>query len=159
MTEIQAIQADIFVAPHATSAQEQPIVAALTALGLSTRVRMLPPRRGPEQLEWLILAALPLQAFLSGLGTKIADDGYRGLQKAVRAVIGGRGSVPDSVPGPPVVLQDPATGLQIVLDADLPEEGYQQLVTLDLTQFELGPVRYDRVQRRWRSDLDEARPR
>ncbi len=58
-----------------------------------------------------------------------------------------------------MVLQDTATGLQIVLDQALPDEGYQQLLNLDMSQFRLGPVHYDQVQRRWRSELDEAQPR
>jgi hypothetical protein len=40
----------------------------------------------------------------------------------------------------------------------LPDVAYQQLVGLDLARFHLGPLHYDRQQRRWRSELDEARP-
>ncbi len=58
-----------------------------------------------------------------------------------------------------MVLQDVTSGLQIVLDQDLPAEGYQQLLTLDLSRFRLGPVHYDRIQQRWRSELDEAQTR
>jgi hypothetical protein len=46
-----------------------------------------------------------------------------------------------------------------VLDHDLPAEGYRQLLALDLSQYRLGPLHYDRTQRRWRSELDEAVPR
>jgi hypothetical protein len=48
------------------------------------------------------------------------------------------------------------SGLQIVLDHDLPAAGYQELLSLDLSRFRLGPLLYDRAQQRWRSELDEA---
>jgi hypothetical protein len=54
-----------------------------------------------------------------------------------------------------LVLQHSATRLQIVLEADLPAEAYQALVTLDLSAFRQGPVHYDRQRGRWRSELDE----
>jgi hypothetical protein len=54
-----------------------------------------------------------------------------------------------------LVLQDAATQLRVVLEADLPAEAYQALVALDLSAFGQGPVHYDRHQRRWRSELDE----
>lgn len=47
----------------------------------------------------------------------------------------------------------------MVLEADLPDAAYQELVGLDLARFQLGPLHYDRQQRRWRSELDEARAR
>ena len=59
----------------------------------------------------------------------------------------------------PLVLQDTASGLRVVLEADLPDTAYQQLIGLDLAKFQLGPLHYDRQQRRWRSELDEARAR
>lgn len=145
---------EIIVDPQVTKEQEVLVTDALAALGFSSRTRVLAPRRGPEQLQWLVLASLPLHAFLSGIGSKIAEDGYRGLQSAIRRTL----RRPE-VPAPrPLVLQDSASGLQIVLDPDLPEDGYQQLIDLDLSRFRFGPVRYDRGERRWRSDLDEARP-
>lgn len=147
------LTADVFVVPEFAEGQERPLVEAFTSLGFSTRTRVVPERRAAEQLTWLVLAALPLQAFLSGIGGKIGEDGYRGLKNTVQAVLG-RHAVP---PPAPLVLQDSTSGLQIVLDHDLPEEGYRQLLDLDLSQFRLGPVRYDPVQCRWRSELDEAR--
>lgn len=58
----------------------------------------------------------------------------------------------------PVVLQDKATGVQVVLDHDLSAEGYEQLLDLDLSRFRFGPVHYDSCIRHWRSELDEAEP-
>jgi hypothetical protein len=59
----------------------------------------------------------------------------------------------------PLVLRDAASGLRVVLDRDLPAEGYQQLLVLDLSQFQAGPVHYDRAADRWRSEIDESRAR
>jgi hypothetical protein len=58
-----------------------------------------------------------------------------------------------------LVFQDAVTRLQVVLEADLPAEAYQGLVTLDLSAFRQGPVRYDRQRGRWRSELEEWQQR
>jgi hypothetical protein len=158
MADASSLPADIFVDAHLAPEVEDIAVRALAALGVSARVRVLSPRRGTSELQWVILAALPLQAFLTGIGTKIADDAYKGFQEAVRKLR--RQEPADKLPDPPpMVLQDSASGLRIVLDHDLPADGYQQLLALDVSQYRLGPVHYDRAQRRWRSELDEATPR
>jgi hypothetical protein len=156
MTEAESLSADILIRSQITREQEQPLADSLTALGFTPNVRVLPPRRVIEPLTWLILIALPLQAFLNKVGDKAAEDGYHQIQKAVRSI---RRPATPLAPSPPVVLQDPATGLRIILEHDLPDEGYQQLLALDLTQFRLGPLHYDRARGHWRSELDEAQPR
>lgn len=55
----------------------------------------------------------------------------------------------------PEQVQDVATRLQVVLEADLPAEAYQAPVALDLSAFQQGPLHYDRQRGRWRSELDE----
>jgi hypothetical protein len=112
-------------------------------------------RRSLDQLNWLLLVALPLQGFLTAVGGKLAQEAYREFTKKVRGLLD-RG---DQQAGKsrPMVLQDTATGIQLVFEPGIPEEGYNQLRSIDLSQFRLGPVHYDFDQRRWRSELDEAR--
>jgi hypothetical protein len=162
MTGQAAIPADLIV--DATLADQQDlVVSALTALGVRTSVKVLPPRRGAAELQWLVLAVLPLQAFLTAVGGKIADDAYRGFQDALHRLFhhepDGQTTGTDVVVLRPVILQDKTTGIQVVLDHDLSAEGYEQLLGLDLSRFRFGPVHYDKSQRRWRSELDEAEPR
>jgi hypothetical protein len=157
MADPGSLPADIFVDGQLSSEREDLIVDALTALGVSARVRILPRRRSASELQWLVLAALPLQAFLTNIGGKIADDTYKRFQNAVRKILR-REHTAERPTTRPMVLQDTTSGLRIVLDHDLPAEGYQQLLSLDLSLFRLGPVHYDRTQQRWRSELDEAIP-
>lgn len=56
------------------------------ALAIAARTRMVPTRRGLEQLHWLVLAALPLHAFLSGLGSAAAQDVAQGRKHLVGRV-------------------------------------------------------------------------
>ncbi len=102
-----------------------------------------------------MLVAVPLKAFLSTVGEAAAADAWAGVKTALRRIAGR----PAPGRGRPVVLQDPGTGLQIVLPPDLSDEGYQKLTELDLATFVRGPVRYDPGAGRWISDLDEARRR
>jgi hypothetical protein len=119
----------------------------------------VPVRRGLGELHWLVLVTVPLQALLSSMGSKLAEDVYQGLQRAVGRLLGRDQEQPAAEQPRPLVLQDTASGLRVVLEADLPDAAYQQLVGLDLANFQLGPLHYDRQQRRWRSELDEARAR
>ena len=98
------LSADVFVNVQLPHEQEALIVGALTALGVSARVRVLPRRRS-SGLQWLILAALPLQAFLTGIGGRIADDAYKRFQDTVRKLL--RREPADQASAiRPMVLQD-----------------------------------------------------
>jgi hypothetical protein len=113
--------------------------------------------RGPEELEWLVLASLPLQAFLKGLGDAAVKDAYTGLKGLVGRLHKGENATLSAVTAPaPLVLSDIDSGLRIVFDADLPVEAYRQLRELDLSTFRIGPLHYDVARQRWRSELDEA---
>jgi hypothetical protein len=153
------LNGEIFLDGNVPAEDEEFLLKGLTACGVNGRARIIPTRRDPATLTWIVLIALPLQGFLSTLGTKIAEDGHTWLSKLVNRL--------NERPHPPtaeaaastarlLVLQDEATGLQIVLEPDLPRDAYDQLLILDLSGIRLGPVHYDRTQRRWRSELNEA---
>ena len=118
---------------------------------------MVSTRRGLKQLPWLVLAALPLHAFLSGLGSAAAQDVAQDLERLVGRVVGGKHKT--ASPQQVLVLQDAATRPQVALEADLPAEAYEALVALDLSAFRQGPVHYDRQRGRWRSEPDEWQQR
>ncbi|MFG3258314.1 hypothetical protein [Streptomyces sp. NPDC048172] len=144
--------AEALVERDVSEAAEKELVEALARHGVALRTRRVLAHRGPSELQWAVLIALPLQGFLSGLGTEAVKDAYAALKSAVRRVTR-REQPADSRP---LVLQDAASGLRVVLEADLPGEAYEQLVGMDLTPFRHGPLHYDRARRRWRSELDEA---
>ena len=169
--ESAPIEAQILLGGELPAGDEQALVAALAECGVTAELRDMPPRRGA--LEWLVLIALPLQAFLTALGTKGGESAYPQLIGAARAILRRHRAVPG--PGavaphpeataltattPPVlILQDPATGLRIVIEDGLPDEAYRQLLTLDMSAYRLGPVHYDAAKGHWRSELDEAAQR
>jgi hypothetical protein len=157
MSNRDPLAAEVLVTAEVSAEQEQAIVEALRALDVAAHTRMVPTLRGLEQLHWLVLAALPLHAFLSGLGAAAAEDVAHGLKRLVGRVFGAKRTT--ASPGQVLVLQDAATRLQVVLEADLPSEAYQALVALDLSAFRQGPVHYDRQRGRWRSELDEWQQR
>jgi hypothetical protein len=103
-----------------------------------------------------VLAALPLQAFLGGLGAEVAKGTYEGLKRLI-GVVGDQAEQTGS--NQVLVLEDPTSRLQIVLEADLPTDAYRQLVGLDLSTIRQGPLHYDRQRSEWRSELDEWRRR
>ncbi|MGH3916045.1 MAG: hypothetical protein ACRDTC_21945 [Pseudonocardiaceae bacterium] len=149
--------AEVLITAEVSAEEEQAIVGAFRALGVAVRIRQVSTRRGLEQLHWLVLAALPLHAFLSGLGSAAAEDVVHGIKRLVGRVLGGKRATASA--GQVLVLQDAETRLQVVLEADLPVEAYQALVALDLSAFRQGPVHYDRQRGRWRSERDEWQQR
>ncbi len=155
----QALTAEVLHDGRVGADDEQLILAALTACGVAARAKIIPPRRDAQTLAWLILVSLPLQGFLSMVGGKLAEDAYGRFTGAVRQILGHHRQ-PANEPGtgdPPVLLlQDPGTGLRIVLEPDLPREAHEQLCALDLSRYRFGPLHYDRTLHRWRSELDEA---
>lgn len=173
------IEAQILLDGGLPAGHERALVAALAGCGVTAELRDMPPRRGA--IDWLVLIALPLQAFLTALGTKGGESAYPQLTVAVRSILRRHPADPGpadpgtadtgtadtgpanpalpATPMPVLILQDPATGVRIVLEAGLPDEAYRQLLTLDMSAFRLGPVHYDASKGRWRSELDEAAQR
>lgn len=74
MSNSDPLAADVLVTAEASAEEERAIVEAFCALGVAARTRMVLTLRGLEQLHWLVLATLPLHAFLSGLGSAAAED-------------------------------------------------------------------------------------
>ena len=157
MSSRDPLAAEVLVTAEVSAEEERAIVEAFHVLDVAARTRMVPTRRGLDQLHWLVLATLPLHAFLSGLGSAAAQDVAQGLKRLVGRVVGAKHKTASSAQV--LVLQDAVTQLQVVLEADLPAEAYQALVALDLSAFRQGPVHYDRQRGRWRSELDEWQQR
>jgi hypothetical protein len=142
------IAADVLVRPGMSTDDEYDVAEAFATIDVAATTRSAPTQRTLDGAEWLVLAILPLQAFLSGLGSKLAEDAYHELKDVVGRILR------RSNPGwreRALVLQDTATGLEVVLEPDLPTEAYRRLVELDLSDFRRGPVRYDRSRNAWQS--------
>ena len=159
-----------------TDEDQQLLLSALAACGATaTSVEVIRATRSDTAttLAWVVLAAVPLQGFLSALGEKLADDAHDRLLAAVKLVAErykalrrGRVGQTEALNPPsdphfpaapaPLILMDRSSRLKIVIEADLPVEAIRSLVALDLSQFTIGPVHYDRAANRWRSELDEA---
>jgi hypothetical protein len=158
MSNRDPLSAEVLVTAEVSAEEEQVIVETFHRLDVTARTRMIPTRRSIEQLQWLVLATLPLHAFLSGFGSAAAQDVAQGLKHLVGRVTGTK-HAPESSEQPVLVLEDAVNRLQVVLEADLPAEAYQALVELDLSMFRQGPVHYDRHRGKWRSELDDWQQR
>ncbi|RRR98656.1 hypothetical protein [Glycomyces terrestris] len=118
---------------------------------METEVRRTLAHRSTSDLVWLTLLALPLQAALTAFGTGVMNDLYDSLKRSAARL-----RRPGEADPAPMVLEDPDTGLRIVLEAGLPPEALDALVSLDLDRFRSGPVHYDRARKTWRSVNDEV---
>jgi hypothetical protein len=148
----EMIAAEVFVAEQVTDRDADVIVAGCASLGITAKLRILPPRRSVSEVAWLLLVALPLQRFFGRLAENAADDAHERLRVFVNQVLRRRPARPKKCV---LTLEDPDTKLQIVLEPDLPAESYRQLLSLDLTTVQRGPLHYDRQHRRWCPEHDE----
>jgi hypothetical protein len=149
------LTADLLIDAEVSPADADALAEALDDCGVAAAIKVVAPRRTAEQLQWLVLLAVPLQAFLSAAGEKAGQEAYARVRAAVGRLLG-RAPVSADTDTRAMVLADDETGLQIVLTADLPPEGYRQLLELSLDDYTLGPLHYDRHARRWRSIADEV---
>jgi hypothetical protein len=149
------LRAEMLLAREVSGERRHDLVTELTGLGVEVRARRALDHRGPDDLQWVVLVSLPLQAFLSGIGTEAVHDSYLALKRLVGRATRRRDAM-SAEDIRPLVLHDQRSGLRIVLEPGLPNEAYEKLFALDLAAFRMGPLHFDREQRRWRSELDEA---
>jgi hypothetical protein len=149
------VVAEVLVADATYDEDVGEMVDWLAATGVSARTRRTKPHRDPDIVAWVFLVVLPLQAFLTALGTAAADDLTAIVKRLAHGWASRRGGGQGGRPRP-LVLQDAVTGVRVVIEAGLPVEAYEKLLKLDVSSFRQGPVHYDRALRRWRSELDES---
>ena len=150
-----SIAADVLFAGELSTHEATQLVQEFETVGLTAELREVPPRRALGDIAWLVLAAVPLKPFFDQLAKDSAADAYQRLKTFVDKV--SRRSNRQAVEPPKVLLlQDSTTGVQVVLEPDLPAEAYPQLLSFDLASIHRGPLHYDRHHRQWRSELDEA---
>jgi hypothetical protein len=147
--------AEVLISEQISADEAVRIAAEFSSVGLTADLRVVAPKRSVGDIAWLLLAALPLQPFFNRLADDFADDVHERLKTFVTRVLRRQPSA--NRPKPVLVLQDTLSGVQVVLEPDLPAESYRQLLTFDLSTVRRGPLHYDLHRRRWRSELDEER--
>ncbi|MGH8881219.1 MAG: hypothetical protein ACRD0P_28365, partial [Stackebrandtia sp.] len=119
---------------------EKRLIERLREAGVDSKSRRKLAHRSGETLSWLVLLALPLQGFLSGIGAEAIKDIYASTKRQLRRITD-REDEHESE-SRPMILQDADSGLMIVLEGDLPAEAYRRLTELDLSEYRHGPVHY-----------------
>ncbi len=149
------LPADVLFAGKLSAEESAQLAQEFEAVGLTVDLREVSPRRSLGEIAWLALAAVALKPFFDQLAKDSSTDAYKPLQSLVSKVFHGRH--PQAAESPKVLLlQDSKTGVQVVLEPDLPAEAHEQLLIFDLATIHRGPLHYDRHRRQWRSELDEA---
>ena len=130
------------------------LIEDFQSVGVTAELRQVSPRRGLGEIAWLALAVVPLKPFFDQLTKDFADDAYQHLKTLTARVF--RRHPPPPGPSRVLLLQDSTTGIQVVLEPDLPTRAYQQLLSFEFAALRRGPLHYDQHHRRWRSEPDEA---
>lgn len=148
------LPAEVLVAYKPSAEEAAQLYNDFKEIGLITNVREVSPRRSFD-FAWMILAALPWKPFVDKLIQEFASDAYKRL-KIVTTRIFDRRQLSPKIEQRLLVLQDTLTGVQVVLEPDLPAEGYRQLLNFDLSAIQRGPLHYDQHRKQWRAELNEA---
>jgi hypothetical protein len=131
------------------------LIEDFQSVGVTAELRQVSPRRALAEIAWLALAVIPLKPFFDQLANDFADDAYQRLKTFI-AKLFRLHRPPPTEPPRVLLLQDSTTGIQVVLEPDLPARAYQQLLSFDFATLRRGPLHYDQHRHRWRSELDEA---
>ncbi len=100
-----------------------------------------------ELPPWMVMALLPLTAFLTGLGAEAGKDAYQRLKGLVKALHAARAA--SRQPPGNVVLEDADSHAQIALSPKLPDEAFRKLFDLDVDSLPSGPVHFDVERGEW----------
>jgi hypothetical protein len=146
--------AEVLVADKLSAEEAARLSHDFEEIGLTTDVREVSPRRSLD-LAWVILAAVPWKPFIDKLAQEFASDAYHRLKSVMTRIFDRRRCSP-ATEQRSLVLQDTLTGIQIVLEPDLPPESYRQLLGVDLASLQQGPLHYDQHRQQWRVQLGEA---
>jgi hypothetical protein len=149
------LSTDVLFAGKLSTQESTQLTQEFESVGLTAELREVPPRRDISDIAWMALVALPLKPFFDQLAKDFAVDAYNRLKSLIGNVFGLRQARGAQAPNV-LVFRDSTTGVQVVLEPDLPDEAYTQLLTFDFTTIRRGPLHYDRYRRQWRSELDEA---
>ncbi|MGH3430202.1 MAG: hypothetical protein ACRDQZ_21980 [Mycobacteriales bacterium] len=149
-----SLPTEVLIAETISAEEATQLVEDFETIGLTADLREVSPRRSMGDIAWFVLAALPLRPFLDKLAEDFATNAYERLKTFVTRLFRRRRS--STGMRQLLVLQDTLTGVQVVLEPDLPPESYQQLLHLDLSVIRRGPLHYDLRRGQWRSELDEA---
>ena len=147
--------ASVLVASDLSDQAAAQLIEDFQSVGVTAELRQVSPHRALGEIAWLALAVVPLKPFFDQLTKDFADDAYQHL-KTVTARVFRLHPPPPTGPPPVLLLQDSTTGIQVVLEPDLPARAYQQLVSFDFAALRRGPLHYDQHRRQWRSESDEA---
>jgi len=156
VAESPRITTELLLSRRLSATDEQDVVAFFGRFGAISRHRRVRAHRGAA-IDWLVLAALPLQAFLQNLGTLTGGDAYVAFKSFI-ARLSHHEPHPhqEATKVRPIILQDANSGLRVMIEFGLPEIAYTQLHQLNLAQFSSGPIHFDRNLGCWRADDDEA---
>lgn len=96
-----------------TGADEEAVVAEeLGSAGAALTVRRVVPTRGPGELQWIVLLALPLQAILGEVG----KDLYRSVKRLAGRLLARQRAAGGATR--PVVVRDADRDLTLVVEPD-----------------------------------------
>ncbi len=85
-----------------------------------------------SSLGWVVIT-LPFVPFMNAVVTKAGEDSYAAVKRLLQRI---RQARPEN---PSIEMFDTSGGFQIGLRADLPEQAWRTLVTLDLSVLQVGP--------------------
>jgi hypothetical protein len=125
------------------SREEMTAVAdACRSVGLEARVQTENPLAGDPHI-WILFVTVPIDAFFAALATELGKDAYKKL-KGFAAKLRGSHRGEEGV----IRLRDVSRRVEILLEADVPDIAFEQLVQ-EHEQLRTGSYRFSSRTKRW----------
>ena len=113
------VYASVLFASDLSDEAAAQLIEDFQSVGVTAELRQVSPRRALGEIAWLALAVVQLKPFFDQLISDFADDAHQHL-KTLIARLFRLHRPPPTEPPRVLLLQDSTTGIQIVLEPDLP---------------------------------------
>jgi hypothetical protein len=101
-----------------------------------------------DELPWVVMATVPITAFLSAFAAAAGKDAYDTLKNLVCKIWVKR--TKNSGSSGNFILIDSKSGIWVLLDPDIPSDAYSELAKLDINSLtNPNAIKYDKDKKKW----------
>ena len=139
---------EVILDDSASAADVAAVKEAFNDAGLMATVRPSFKRKGSGDFPWIVMASVPLTAFLTAFAAAAGKEAYKGLKKLVRSIWSTRTRT-SGLSGSFIIV-DRKSGVWVHLKPNIPDDAYSALAELDLESLRRsGVLVYDEDKKQW----------
>lgn len=149
----------VYLEVEASAEEVAAVEQALREAGIDAPVEAAYMRKGIGDFPWILqISGAAIALFFAGFLPAVGVDAWKGLKALIVKLYEARAG--SRAPKGVVILIDEPTHEWILIREDLPDEAWQQLLTMEIPTTKSGQLRWDDKARAWRDTWEiETDPR